>query len=75
MTKEFLEQWIVQGMNLESIGAGNFPIDVYSPNDYGIDVKFAVHGIITLIINNIAKVKNVKMSMKKDIIAQDSSER
>lgn len=40
MTKEFLEQWIVQGMNLESIGAGNFPIDVYSPNDYGVDVKF-----------------------------------
>ena len=27
-------------MNLKSKGAGNFPIDVYSPNDYGADVKF-----------------------------------
>jgi len=41
MTKEFLEQWIAQALDLEVIGAGNYPIDVYSKEDkLGIDIKF-----------------------------------
>jgi hypothetical protein len=40
ITKEFLEDWIAQACNLTKVGAGNYPIDVYSPNKYGIDVKF-----------------------------------
>ena len=40
ITKEFLEDWIAQACNLTKIGAGNYPIDVYEPNKYGIDVKF-----------------------------------
>lgn len=40
ITKEFLEQWIVQACGLKSIGSGNYPIDVYKENEYGIDVKF-----------------------------------
>ncbi len=40
ITKEFLEQWIVQGCDLEPIGSGNYPIDAFKINDYGVDVKF-----------------------------------
>lgn len=40
ITKEFLEQWIAQACGLKSIGSGNYPIDVYKENEYGIDVKF-----------------------------------
>jgi hypothetical protein len=41
MTKEFLEQWIAQALDLKVIGAGNYPIDVYSEEDkLGIDIKF-----------------------------------
>jgi hypothetical protein len=40
ITKEFLEDWIAQACNLTKIGAGNYPIDVFEPNSYGIDVKF-----------------------------------
>jgi hypothetical protein len=40
ITKEFLEQWIAQACALKSIGSGNYPIDVYKENQYGIDVKF-----------------------------------
>lgn len=40
ITKEFLEDWIAQACNLTKVGAGNYPIDVYSKNKYGIDVKF-----------------------------------
>ena len=41
MTKEFLEQWVSQGLNWEIVGAGNYSIDVYSKIEkYGADVKF-----------------------------------
>lgn len=41
ITKEFLEQWVAQGFDLDKIGAGNYPIDVYSKEKkFGIDVKF-----------------------------------
>ena len=39
--KEFLEQWVAQGLGLKVIGAGNYPVDVYSEDsNYAIDVKF-----------------------------------
>ncbi len=41
ITKEFLEQWIAQGLGWKVIGAGNYPIDVYSEKKkIGADVKF-----------------------------------
>jgi len=40
ITKEFLEDWIAQACDLTKIGAGNYPIDVYEPKKYGVDVKF-----------------------------------
>ena len=41
MTKEFLEDWVAQALNWKIIGAGNYPIDVYSKKDkVGADVKF-----------------------------------
>ena len=41
MTKEFLEQWIAQALDMEIVGAGNYPIDVYdSEKKIGIDIKF-----------------------------------
>ncbi|KAB7886418.1 hypothetical protein GA417_05565 [Poseidonibacter ostreae] len=36
--KEHIEQWIVQSLGANSIGAGSYPIDVYL-NDWGADVK------------------------------------
>ena len=39
--KEFLESWVAQALNWKIIGAGNYPIDVYSEKDkIGADVKF-----------------------------------
>lgn len=40
ITKEFLEQWIVQSCDLKPMGSGNYPIDAFKINDYGVDVKF-----------------------------------
>jgi len=41
ITKEFLEQWVAQGLDWEIIGSGNYPIDVYSRVlKVGADVKF-----------------------------------
>ncbi len=41
MTKEFLENWVAQALDWKIIGAGNYPIDVYSKKDkIGADVKF-----------------------------------
>jgi len=41
MTKEFLEQWIAQALDMDLVGAGNYPIDVYdSEKKIGIDIKF-----------------------------------
>jgi len=41
ITKEFLEQWVAQGLNWEIVGYGNYPIDVYSKLlKVGADVKF-----------------------------------
>lgn len=41
MTKEFLENWVAQALDWKIIGAGNYPIDVYSAKQkVGADVKF-----------------------------------
>lgn len=41
MTKEFLENWVAQALDWKIIGAGNYPIDVYSiKQKVGADVKF-----------------------------------
>lgn len=41
ITKEFLEQWIAQGLGWETVGSGSYPIDVYSKESKsGADVKF-----------------------------------
>ena len=45
ITKEFLEQWIVQACDLKSIGSGNYPIDVYKENEYGTVEKFVSAGV------------------------------
>ncbi|MBU1164568.1 hypothetical protein KKA15_03330 [Patescibacteria group bacterium] len=39
--KEFLEQWVAQGLGWERVGSGSYPIDVYSKEKkFGADVKF-----------------------------------
>jgi len=41
MTKEFLENWVAQALDWKIVGAGNYPIDVYSKKQkVGADVKF-----------------------------------
>lgn len=41
ITKEFLEQWIAQGLDWSIVGSGSYPIDVYSDVlKCGADVKF-----------------------------------
>lgn len=47
ITKEFLEDWISQACDLTKIGAGNYPIDVYQPTKFGVDVKFLTAKIKT----------------------------
>ena len=37
--KEHLEQWFVQALQVEAVGAGSYPIDVLKPNEWGADIK------------------------------------
>jgi len=37
--KEHLEQWFVQALQVEAVGAGSYPIDILKPNQWGADVK------------------------------------
>jgi hypothetical protein len=37
--KEHLEQWFVQALQVEAVGAGSYPIDILKPNKWGADVK------------------------------------
>ncbi len=37
--KEHIEQWFVQALNAQSVGAGSYPVDILMPNQYGADVK------------------------------------
>ena len=37
--KEHLEQWFVQALQVEAVGAGSYPIDILKPNVWGADVK------------------------------------
>ena len=37
--KEHLEQWFVQGLQVEAVGAGSYPIDILKANEWGADVK------------------------------------
>ncbi|MCF7820503.1 MAG: hypothetical protein K9M44_03480 [Candidatus Pacebacteria bacterium] len=49
ITKEFLEQWVAQGLDWEMVGSGNYPIDVYSKKlKIGADVKFVSASVDSL---------------------------
>ncbi len=37
--KEHLEQWFVQSLQVEAVGAGSYPIDILKTNEWGADVK------------------------------------
>ena len=37
--KEHLEQWFVQSLKVEAVGAGSYPIDILKANEWGADVK------------------------------------
>lgn len=37
--KEHIEQWFVQALNAQSVGAGSYPVDILIPNVFGADVK------------------------------------
>ncbi|HFS66784.1 MAG TPA: hypothetical protein ENK91_01830 [Bacteroidetes bacterium] len=37
--KEHLEQWFVQSLQVEAVGAGSYPIDILKANEWGADVK------------------------------------
>ena len=37
--KEHLEQWFVQALQVEAVGAGSYPIDILKKNEWGADVK------------------------------------
>lgn len=37
--KEHIEQWIVQAIGANSVGAGNYGVDVVKPGKFGADVK------------------------------------
>jgi len=37
--KEHLEQWFVQALQVEAVGAGSYPIDILKPHEWGADVK------------------------------------
>lgn len=37
--KEHLEQWFVQALQVESVGAGSYPIDILKPKEWGADIK------------------------------------
>ncbi|RUM68131.1 MAG: hypothetical protein DSZ07_07405 [Sulfurovum sp.] len=37
--KEHLEQWFVQALQVEAVGAGSYPIDILKANEWGADVK------------------------------------
>jgi hypothetical protein len=35
--KEHLEQWFVQSLQVEAVGAGSYPIDILKANEWGAD--------------------------------------
>lgn len=37
--KEHLEQWFVQALQVQAVGAGSYPIDILKTNKWGADVK------------------------------------
>ena len=37
--KEHLEQWFVQSLKVEAVGAGSYPIDILKANEWGADVN------------------------------------
>jgi len=37
--KEHLEQWFVQALQVQSVGAGSYPIDILNPGKWGADIK------------------------------------
>lgn len=37
--KEHLEQWFVQALQVQAVGAGSYAIDILKPNEWGADVK------------------------------------
>ncbi len=43
--KEHLEQWFVQALQVQAVGAGSYPIDILKPNEWGADVKMLSCGV------------------------------
>jgi len=39
VTKEHIEQWIVQALGVTPVGSGSYPVDVIKENEWGADVK------------------------------------
>jgi hypothetical protein len=40
IAKEHIEQWMVQALDVQSVGSGSYPIDIYNPRKkWGADVK------------------------------------
>ena len=37
--KEHIEQWAVQSLGVEPVGAGSYPLDVIKKNEWGADIK------------------------------------
>jgi hypothetical protein len=37
--KEHIEEWFVQALQVEAVGAGSYPIDILKPQEWGADVK------------------------------------
>ena len=37
--KEHIEQWVVQALGVQPVGAGSYPVDVIKTNEWGADVK------------------------------------
>ena len=40
--KEHLEQWFVQALQIEAVGAGSYPIDILKKNEWGRYIIFVL---------------------------------
>jgi len=57
--KEHIEQWFTQALNVNSVGAGSHPIDIYNPEQkWGADIKML----------------NIKISKSGNVLNRDSGE-
>jgi hypothetical protein len=57
--KEHIEQWFTQALNVKSVGAGSYPIDIYNEREkWGADIKML----------------NIKIDSSGDVTNKDSGE-